>query len=188
MITTSDFKKGIRILINDEPFQIQNFTLQSPTARGGSTLVKMRAKSLLTGRLINESIKSGTKFDEPDISYSTVQFLYREGDGSVFMNSEDYEQFSITKEALGEMDKYLTEELKIKALYFNGNVLNIEIPQYVELTITMVEPGERGNTSSGTVTTKAELSNGMEIQVPLNIKEGQKVLIDTTDDSYYQRA
>lgn len=188
MITTSDLKKGTRILINNEPFQIQDINLQSPTARGGGTLAKIKARSLLTGRLINETYKSGTKFEEPDIHYATVQYLYRDGENEVFMNSENYEQFSLSAEAVGGNGKYLNDELKIKALYFNNNVVNVELPQHVELTVTMVEPGERGNTSSGSVTTRAELSNGMEIQVPLNTKEGQKILVDTATDLYYQRA
>lgn len=188
MITTADFKKGLKFLYEGEPFQIVDFTVQTQTARGGGTLVRARAKSLTTGRLINESFKSGEKFTEPDIHFSAVQFLYREGDGAVFMNSDNYEQFSLSFEVLGEVNKYLNEELKIKAMFFNGNVVNVEIPQFVELEVTMVEPGERGNTSSGTVMTRAELSNGMSVQVPLNIKEGQRVVIDTTTDAYHQRA
>jgi len=188
MITTADFKKGTRILIKDEPFVILDFTLQSPTARGGSTLVKVKARSLLSGSLINESIKSGSKFEQPDVRYATVQYLYQEGQSEVFMNSENYEQFSLAFDVLGNIRKYLTDELKIKALYFNDQVLNIEIPQYVKLEVTVVEPGEKGNTSSGTVMTNAEVSNGMSLKVPLNTKQGQAILVDTQTDLYHQRA
>jgi elongation factor P len=188
MITTADFKKGTRFLLKDEPYQIVDFTLQSPTARGGNTLVKVKAKNLVTGSLLNEAFKSGTKFDEPDVRYSTVQYLYQEGQGSVFMDSENYEQFTLSFEVLGGMTKYLTEDLKIKAMFFNDQVINVEIPQYVTLEVTMVEPGEKGNTSSGTVMTNAELNNGMELKVPLNCKLGQKILVDTETDLYHQRA
>ena len=188
MITTADFKKGTRILINNEPFQLLDWTVQSPTARGGGTLVKVKARSLITGFLINETIKSGTKFEEPDIHFAAVQFLYMDGTEAVFMNSETFEQFNLTAEALDGVEIYLSESLKIKALYYNGNVINIEIPQYVVLEVTMVEPGERGNTSSGTVMTGAELSNGMEIKVPINTKVGQMISVDTTTGTYHQRA
>lgn len=188
MITTADFKKGTRILINGDPYQILDFTIQSPTARGGGTLVKVKARSLVTGRQTAETFKAGTKFDEPDLHYANVQFLYMDGSSAVFMNNETFDQFSLTAEVLDGMEKYLSESLKVRALYFNGNVINIEIPQYVTLEVTMVEPGDRGNTSSGTVLTTAELSNGMQVKVPLNTKVGQLVSVDTTTDTYHQRA
>ncbi len=188
MLTTADFKKGTKILINNEPYQILDFTIQSPTARGGGTLVKMKARNLISGQLLNESIKAGSKFEEPDLHFANVQFLYMNGREAVFMNNESYEQFNLTSDVLDNIEKYLNESLKIKALYFNGNVINIEIPQFVTLEVTMVEPGDRGNTSSGTVMTGAELSNGMQIKVPLNTKVGQMIQVDTTTDSYHQRA
>lgn len=188
LLTTSDFAKGVRILIDGEPYSIIDLTVQSPTARGGNTLVKFRARNLLNGRLSNESIKSGTKFEEPDLYFSSVQFLYVDGDEGVFMDQETFEQFQLKLESLGYGSRFLSEELKLKAMYFNGNPLNIELPTSVELTIDTVEPGTRGNTASASVTTKATLSNGDECQVPLNIKEGDKVLINTEDGSYYQRA
>jgi elongation factor P len=188
MITTADFKKGLRVLINNEPFQIIDFTVQSPTARGGGTLVKLKARSLITGFLTNETIKSGTKFDEPDLRFGNVQYLYMDGTDAVFMNTETYDQFNLTDKVIAGTEAYLSESLKIKALYYNGNVINIEIPQHVILEVTMVEPGERGNTSSGNVMTGAELSNGMKIKVPINTKVGQMISVDTETGTYHQRA
>lgn len=188
MLTTTDFSKGTRFLIDGEPYAIVDFTVQSPTARGGNTLVKFKAKNLLTGRLISESVKSGTKYDEPDLHFSNVQFLYLDGAEAVFMDQTSYEQFQLTLESIGFGSKFLTDELKIKAMYFNGNPVNIELPEHVALKIDSVEPGTRGNTASASVTTKAILSNGEECQVPLNIKEGDNVLVSTEDGSYHQRA
>jgi elongation factor P len=188
MITTADFSIGTRILIDNEPFEIVDMTVQSPTARGGNTLVKFKARNLLNGRLTSESVKAGTKFEEPEIRFAHVQYLYTEGEDAVFMDQETYEQFNIPLAALGEQARYLDPELKIKAMYFNEAPVNIELPQYVELEVTMVEPGSRGNTANSTVTTRAELSNGMEVQVPLNIKQGERVLINTTNHTYHQRA
>lgn len=188
MLTTSDFSKGTRYLYKDEPYVILDVTVQSPTARGGSTLVKVKSRNLLNGKFVSESFKSGTKFEEPDLTFSTVQFLYFDADEAVFMDASSYEQFQLSKAAIESESRYLNEELKIKAMYFNGTPVSIEIPAQVELTITYVEPGTKGNTASGSVTTKAELSNGMECQVPLNIKDGDRILVDTASHTYYSRA
>ncbi len=188
MITTSDFGKNVRFLHEGEPYVIVDFTTQSPSARGASTLVKVKARNLLNGKLINETFKAGTKFEQPDVRMETVQYLYNEGENAVFMDSKTYDQFSLSLESIGSGAKYLREDLKIIALYFNENPVNVELPQHVECEVETVEPGARGNTASGSVTTKAVLSNGIEVQVPLNIKDGDKVLINTADDSFHARA
>lgn len=188
MITTADFSKGVRILIDGEPYMILEHTTQTPSARGAATLVKFKARNLLTGQLISDSVKAGAKYEQPDIRFAKVQYLYDEGPDAVFMDTETYEQFNLAREVIGESAKYLSEDLEIKAIFFNDNVVNVELPNYVELEIVMVEPGTRGNTASGSVTTPAELSNGVRIQVPLHIKSGQRILVDTRDDSFYQKA
>lgn len=188
MITTSDFSKGTRILIDGEPYVILEYTTQTPSARGAATLVKFKARNLLSGRLTNESVKSGTKYEQPDIRYAKVQYLYDDGTDAVFMDTETYDQFSLAREVIGEAAKYLSEDLEIKAIFFNDNIVNVELPNYVELEVVVVEPGTRGNTASGSVTTPAELSNGVRIQVPLHIKSGQRILVDTRDDGFYQKA
>lgn len=188
MITTSDFGKNVRFLYEGEPYVIVDFTVQSPSARGASTLFKVKARNLLNGKLISETFKAGTKFEQPDVRMATVQYLYNEGDDAVFMDSETFDQFNLSLESIGTGAKYLREDLKIKALYFNNQPVNVELPQYVECEVETVEPGTRGNTASGSVTTKATLTNGIEIQVPLNIKNGDHILVSTSDDSFYQRA
>ncbi|MBQ49196.1 MAG: elongation factor P [Zetaproteobacteria bacterium] len=188
LISTSDFSKGTRYLHKETPFVIVDITVQSPTARGGSTLIKVKARNLLSGQLINDNFKAGTKFEQPDITFSQVQYLFQDAEDLVFMDLSSYEQFQLTKASLENEAKYLTEELKIKAMYFNGTPISIEIPSQIELIVTMVEPGTKGNTASSSVTTKSELSNGMECQVPLNIKEGDKILVDTVTNSYYSRS
>jgi elongation factor P len=188
LITTSDFSNGTRIILKDEPYSIVSISRQSPSARGASTLVKIKARNLLTGKLVSETIKSGTKFVEPDIQNINVQFLFTQGENAVFMNQDTFDQFEISVESIGGPAKYMTEELKIKAMYYNDNPINVTLPDHVELVIDTVEPGQRGNTASGSVTTRATLSNGCDVQVPLNIKQGDKVLINTNDDTFHQRA
>lgn len=188
MITTSDFSKGTRYLHNGIPYTILDVTTQSPTARGSSTLVKVKSRDLLSGKLVSETFKAGTKFEQPDLRIESVQYLYIDGESACFMDQATYDQFELPISAIENELKYLNEELKIKAMYFNDNPISIEIPAHVKLTVTSVEPGTRGNTATSSVTTKAELSNGMECQVPLNIKENDEILIDTATGSFYSRA
>jgi elongation factor P len=187
MITTADFGKGVRILMNNEPYVILDVTMQTASGRGSQTMVKIKARNLLTGKFVTESVKNGSKFEQPDLKFSQVQYLYTEADAAVFMDQETYEQFSLPLESLAEQVKYLNETLKIKATYFNNNPVAIELPTHVELEVSSVEPGTRGNTATGTVTTKATLVNGMDVQVPLNVKSGDRILVATADDTYYQR-
>lgn len=188
MISTSDFSKGQRFLFNDEPYVIVDLQTQSPSARGGATLVKIKARNLLTGKLVAETFKSGEMFNEPDLRYASVQFLYWDGDLAVFMDQQSFEQFSIERAAIGNPGRYLNEELKIKAMYFNDNPITVELPQHVPCTIASVEPGTKGNTANSTVLTNAELTNGITVKVPLNVKDGDEVLIDTENDTFYKRA
>lgn len=188
MLTTTDFKKGVRFLYNREPYMILDVVVQTPSGRGGATLVKVKARNLLDGRFVTETFKAGEKFDEPDISYAQVQYLYSEGDNAVFMDQEHFEQHEIPLSAIGEQAKYLSEDLKIRVMFFNGRPTNIELPQYVEVVVSSVEPGTRGDTATGVVLTNAVLENGMTIKVPLGIKVGERILITTEDDSFYRRA
>lgn len=187
MISTTDFGKGVRFLHNNEPFVVLDVQVQSLGGRGGTGLVKVKARNLLTGKFISEGFKAGTKFDEPDLVYTNVQYLYNEGSNAVFMDQESYDQFTLPLEAIGNQARYLREDLKIRAMYFNGAPVNVEIPQYVSVKVTSVEPGTRGNTATGTVMTNAELENGMTMKVPLGVKEGDSIMVNTHDDEFYSR-
>lgn len=188
MISTSDFAKGVRFLVDNEPYVILEVMVQTGSGRGSGGSVKVKARNLLTGRFLAETFKPGTKFEQPDIRQSNVQYLYNDGADAVFMDQESFEQFNLPLEALDEQAVYLREDLKIKALYFNNKAVSVEIPLHVEVTVDSVEPGTRGNTASGTVTTKATLDNGHAVQVPLNIKAGDKIIVNTNDHTFYQRA
>ncbi len=187
MISTTDFGKGVRILYNNEPFVILDVNVQALGGRGGAGVSKVKMRNLLTGKFVTEGFKAGTKFDEPDLVYTNVQYLYNEGTDAVFMDQESYEQFNLPLEAIGSQARYLREDLKIRAMYFNGVPVNVEIPQLVSFKVTSVEPGTRGNTATGTVMTNAELENGMTLKVPLGVKEGDTILVNTHDDEFHAR-
>src|SRR5437867_1023048 len=102
MITTADFKKGLRLLIEGEPYLLMDYTVQTPSARGSATLVKAKVRNILTGAVFDKTFKSGEKFNQPDIEVRPVQFLYASGDDFTFMDTASYDQFALTREALGE--------------------------------------------------------------------------------------
>lgn len=179
MISTGDFCRGKRILIEGKPYEITDITTQSPSARGAATLVKIKARNLLDGKLINETIRSGLKFDEPNLQFTQMQFLYVDGADVVLMDISSYEQFNLPLEVLGSAAKFLQEGMELKAIYFDDNLVNAEMPKQVEVEVASVEPAAKGNTASGGVTTTARLTNDIEIQVPTFIKEGQKIVVDT---------
>lgn len=187
MLTTADFSKGTRILIEGEPYVVLEINMQTASGRGSNTLVKFKARNLLSGKLVNEAVKNGTKFEEPDLRYGNVQYLYTEGDAAVFMDQESYDQFNIPTDVIGDQVRYLSEDVKIKAMYFNGTPVSVELPMHVPVKVSSVEPADRGNTATGTILTKAELENGHTCQVPIHVKAGDTILITTEDHSFYQR-
>jgi elongation factor P len=191
MITTGDFKKGLRIELDGSPWAIVQNTTQSPSARGAATLVKARLKHVLTGQVIDRTFKSGDKFGEPDLYLRPAQYLYseREDDGHVyhFMDTENYEQFPLRKAELGDLSAWLVENLEVRAISYNQQVVGIELPQFIELTVDSVEPGTKGDTTSGSVTTTAYTESGIRVQVPLFVKAGDKIRVDTESGSFKDR-
>ena len=191
MLTTSDFKKGLRIELDDAPWTVVKTTTQSPSARGAATLVKARLKNVLTGQVSDRTFKAGEKFIEPDLQMRAAQYLYNEPDGDDviyhFMDSANYEQFELRQGDIEDDYRWLTESLEIKAVLYNDKVVGIELPQFVELEIDSVEPGSRGDTASGSVTTAAYTASGVRIQVPLFVKAGDTVRVDTTTGTFKDR-
>ena len=187
MITTSDFKKGCRLSWKEEPYVIVDCTSQSPSARGGATLVKVKMKNILTGQLHSVTFKSGEKFETPDLEYRSAQFLYLDGETFHFMDSENYEQIEFTKEALAEEHLFLSESLDIRLLFWNGSAIGVELPNSVVHTITQCDPGIRGDTVNN-VTKEATTETGLTVQVPLFVEQDERIRIDTRDGRYLERA
>lgn len=191
MLSTSDFKKGLRVEIDGQPWTVVSTTTQSPSARGASTLVKARLRNVLDGSISDRTFKSGEKFKEPDLQFRPAQYLYseREGEETVFhfMDQQSYEQFFLRDEDLGDDAQWLVDNLEVRAVVFNEDVVGVELPQFVEMTLEMVEPGSKGDTASGGVTTAAYTAGGVRIQVPLYISAGDVVRIDTTTGEFKDR-
>lgn len=188
MITTSDFKKGARLLLDGEPYAVVEHTVQSPTARGGQTLVKTRLRNLLNGSIADKTFKAGTGFDEPDLFYRQAQFLYADDTDLYFMDEESFEQFFLPIEPLADIAPWLHEGLIVRAISFQGKVASIELPKVLTVEVTETEPAVRGNTASGKVLKRALVAGGVELQVPLYLEAGEMIEVDPHEKRFIRRA
>jgi elongation factor P len=185
MYSTADFKKGLKLEIDGTPYVIVDFLHVKP-GKGGA-FVRTKIKNLMTGKVLDQTFRSGEKLKRPDLVEREMQFLYREGDNFFLMDNETYEQFALTAEQLGDVVLYLIENLDLKVLFFNQQPVIAELPNFVELTVAQAEPGVKGDTASGG-SKPATLESGAVIQVPLFINEGDRVKVDTRTGTYIERA
>jgi elongation factor P len=184
MHSTAEFKKGLKIELDGIPYAIVDFQHVKP-GKGGA-FVRTKLKSLLSGRVLDQTFRSGEKVKRPDLMERDMQFLYREGDSYCMMDNETYEQIMLTAEQVGEARLYLTDNLDVKILFFNQQPVGVEVPLFVELEVAQTEPGVKGDTAAGG-TKPAILESGVTIQVPLFISEGERVKVDTRTGNYIER-
>lgn len=185
MYSTADFRKGLRIEIEGKPYLIVDFQHVKP-GKGGA-FIRTKLKNLLNGRVTDQTFRSGEKVGRPDLEDKDMQFLYREGDKFVFMDNETYDQVELTAEQVGEQAQFLQENINLKILNYRQEPIGLELPTFVELTVTATDPGFKGDTASGG-NKPATLETGFVIQVPLFIAEGDKLRIDTRTGAYIERA
>jgi elongation factor P len=188
MLTTADFKKGLRILIEGEPYLILDHTVQTPSARGAATLVKIKVRNLLSGAVFDRSFKSGEKFEPPDLLRRPIQFLYRDGDSFHFMDTESYEQFQLPAERIGDAAPWLTDGMALHSMVFNGEVASVDLPRFVEVEIESTEPALRGATASGKSFKDARVTGGAVIKVPVYLEAGEKIEVDLEERRFVRRA
>jgi elongation factor P len=162
--------------------------ISTPTARGGQTLVRLKVRNLLTSAVLDKTFKAGEKFKEPDLQLVPVSYLYSDGDGSYFLDQESFETLTLPAEVIGDALGLLVEGALIHAHKYNGNPIGLELPTFVELEVAETELGVRGDTASGSGTKLAKLETGLEIRVPLFIKQGEKVKIATETREFSGRA
>mgnify|MGYP001077014502 CR=1 FL=1 len=184
MYSTTDFRKGLKIEIEGEPYIIVDFQHVKP-GKGGA-FVRTRLKSLVTGNVIDQTFRSGDRVDKPDLQEREMQFLYETGGEYHFMDVNTFEQLFLTADQLGESKDFLKENLVIKALFHNQRPIGIEAPMFVDLKVVKSEPGVRGDTATG-ATKPAWLESGAVIQVPLFVEEGDTVRLDTRTREYITR-
>jgi elongation factor P len=188
LLEALDIKRKMYFEYEGAPYHCLDVEVSRPTARGGQTLVRLKMRNLLTRAVFDKTFKAGEKFAEPDLETMDASYLYTDGDGLHFMDQETFETLTLRPEMLGEDAKLLVDNLIVQVQKFNGNPIGVQFPPHVELKVTATEPGARGNTASGSVTKLATLETGLQIQVPLFIKEGEKVRVHTETREFSGRA
>ena len=183
MYSTPDFRRGLRIEINDEPFIIVSFQHVKP-GKGGA-FVRTKLKNLLNGNVVDRTFRSGEKVGKPDIEEKEMQYLYTDGDFH-FMDNETYEQTALTSDIVGNAKDFLQENSIVTVLFYKGRVVNLELPTFVTLEVTEAEPGLKGDTASS-VTKPVTVETGARINVPLFINPGDRLKIDTRTGEYMER-
>ncbi len=184
MYSTADFKKGLKIEFNGEPYEIVDFQ-HVKMGRGGA-IVRTKMKNLKTGYITENTFRSGEKVGKPNLEEKEMQFLYKSDNDYIFMDNETYEQFSISETLIGDSKDYLLENMNVRILFFEGRPIGIELPTFVEIKVVETVPGIKGDTVSGG-SKPAKLETGATIQVPLFINEGDIIKIDTRTGTYIER-
>ena len=185
MATTNDLKNGMTLEIEKQLWNVVEFQHVKPGK--GPAFVRTKLKSVMTGKVVEKTFNAGVKVDVAILEKRDMQFLYRDGEGFVFMDSKTFDQMTISAEVVSDAANYMLENVDAIVAVHEGIPLYIELPASVTLKITYTEPGIQGDRSSGG-TKLATLETGIDIQVPLFIKQDELVLVDTRDGSYLGRA
>jgi elongation factor P len=188
LIDAIDVKRKMFFEFENTPFVCLEAEVSTPTARGGQTLVRLKMRNLITRAVFDKTFKAGDRFKEPDLEMVEASYLYSDGDGFYFMDQKSFETHTLANEMVGDAQDLIVEGVIIQLHKYNGNPIGLQLPQHVELNVAYTEPGVRGDTSSGSVTKTAKLETGIEIRVPLFIKEGEKVKVSTETREFAGRA
>jgi elongation factor P len=181
---TSQIKKGLKIQIDGNPYTVIEFQFVKPGK--GSAFTRTKLRNMMTGAVLERTYKSGEKLEPAPMEELQMQFLFRETDQFVFMDTSSYEQVHLTAQDLGENQAYLTDGMMVDVLFFNDRPIGVTPPNFVELKVIRTEPGFKGDTSSNTYKA-ATMETGLEVQVPLFIEEGEVLKIDTRNGAYTER-
>ncbi|HLI38281.1 MAG TPA: elongation factor P [Streptosporangiaceae bacterium] len=185
MATTNDLKNGMTLNLDGQLWTVVEFQHVKP-GKGGA-FVRSKLKNVLSGKVVDRTFNAGVKVDVATVDKREMQYLYREGDDFVFMDTQDYEQPHIPAATVGDAAGYLVEGQTATVAFHEGVPLYVELPAAVELTVSATEPGLQGDRSTGG-TKPAKLETGAEVQVPLFIASGEKVKVDTRTGQYLGRA
>jgi elongation factor P len=183
--TTNDLKNGMTLNLDGQLWTVVDFQHVKP-GKGGA-FVRTRLKNVLSGKVVDRTFNAGVKVETASVDKREMQYLYREGEDFVFMDTQDYDQPRIPAATVGDAANYLLEEQMAVVAFNNGVPLYVELPAAVELTITQTDPGVQGDRSTGG-TKPATLETGAQVQVPLFITTGEKVKVDTRTGDYLGRA
>lgn len=185
MISVNDFKTGVTIELDGQAWQVVDFQHVKPGK--GAAFVRAKLKNVKSGGSVEKTFRGGEKLHRAHLDRREMQYLYNDGEGYVFMDTENFEQTTISAEAIGEGIKWLLENMNIQVLLFQENIIGIELPNFVELEVVDTEPGVKGDTATG-ASKSATLETGASVQVPLFVNTGDRLRIDTRTGEYMERA
>jgi elongation factor P len=188
LIGANELKRKMLIEIDGQPYNVMDVFFATPSARGASTMVRTKLRHLITDAVLEKSFKTSEKFQEPDVALTPATFLYSDGEAFYFMDEGSYEQFSLTADQLGEDRLYLKDGVSLHVQKYNDVPISMQLPPFVELTVVSTELGLRGDTASGGTTKPATLETGLQVRVPLFIKEGAVVRVSTQTGEFVGRA
>ena len=184
MYTASDLRKGLKIMLDGQPWFITDFDFSKPGK--GQAIYNCKLKNMLNGSTMSRSFRSGDSFDKPELENKNVNFSYKDDDVYVF-SDENYEEIRVSADVLGQSRFFLTDDMECELLLFEGTPIEISIPNFIECKVEKCDPGVRGNTASGKVTKPATLEGGFELPVPLFVNEGDIIRVDTRTGEYMER-
>lgn len=182
--STNEFKKGLKVQIDGVPYQMIEMTFRKPGK--GAALYECKMKNLLRGTITDRTYRAGQSLEEADVVEFTAQYLYQQGDSFVFMDNNDYEQYELTAEQVGEGAGLLKEGLDCQLIVFNNNPIGVTLPNHVILQVEYCEPAAKGNTATN-VSKPVKLESGGEIQAPAFINIGDWLRVDTRTQEYIER-
>jgi elongation factor P len=188
MIEAIEIKRKMYFEYENAPYHCLDVDVSKPTARGGQTLVRLKMRNLLTRAVFDRTFKAGEKFYEPDLARLPASYQYADSSGYNFMDQASFETLTLDADTVGDDRFLLADNVEVQIQTYNGRPIAIQFPPHVELTVTSTEAGARGDTASGSVTKVAILETGMEIHVPLFIKEGEKIKVHTETREFAGRA
>ena len=188
LIEALDIKRKTYFEFEDAPYHCLDVEVSRPTARGGQTLVRIKMRNLITRAVFDRTFKAGEKFKEPDLEMLPATYMYASGDAYHFMDQRTFETLTLGPDIVGDDNQLLADNVLVQVQTFNGTPIGLQLPPHVELTVASAEPGVRGDTASGGVTKLATLETGLEIRVPLFVREGEKVKVHTETREFAGRA
>jgi elongation factor P len=188
VIEAIEIKRKMYFEYEGAPYHCLDVEVSKPTARGGQTLVRIKMRNLITRAVFDKTFKAGEKFAEPDLEMIPASYLYADAIGFHFMNQDSYETMTLGPDVIGEDRLLLADNVAVQIQTFNARPIGVAFPPHVELRVVSAEPGVRGDTASGGVTKAAVLETGLEVRVPLFIKEGEVVKVHTETREFAGRA
>jgi elongation factor P len=188
LIEAIEIKRKMFFEFEGAPYHVIDVDVSRPTARGGQTLVRIKMRNLITRAVFDKTFKAGEKFGEPDLEMVDAMFQYADSAGFHFMDQDTFDTMTLSADVVGDDRLLLVDNVLVQVQKYNGSPIGLQFPPHIELTVTSTEPGVRGDTASGGVTKSATLETGLEIRVPLFIKEGEKVKVHTETREFAGRA